>query len=81
MPAVDPLSEAEVRVTVFPSETALSLYCATSPERATFEGVFSSPAGTFTKLSALLSVIVMAVVRSYVFVAATMRDPLMVNGR
>ena len=75
------MSEADVRLTVFPLETALSLYWATSEVSATFDGVFASPAGTFTKVSALLSVIEIAVVRSYVFVGAVTNEPPIVNGR
>ena len=81
MVAVVPAREADVSETVFPFATVLSPYWATRPESATFEGVLASPAGTLTNESALLSVKVIAVVRSYVFVNEVIREPPIVKGR
>ena len=81
MEAVVPVSDADVSDTVLPRAAVLSLYWATKPARATFDGVFASPAGTFTNTSALLSVMVLEVVRSYVFVEAVTKEPPIVSGR
>ena len=75
------MSDAEVRETVLFVAAPLSAYCATSPVSATFDGVFASPSGTLRSTSALLSVMVLDVVRSYVFVDAVTNEPPIVSGR
>ena len=76
-----PVSDAEVSETALFVATVLLVYCATNPARATFDGLFASPPGTLSSDRALLSVMVLDVVRSYIFVEATINEPSMVSGR
>ena len=64
-----------------PVPTFLSEYVALRDASATFAALFASPAGTFTRVNWVLSVIAEAVVWLYVFVGETTRAPPMVSGR
>ena len=81
MVEVVPVRAAVATMTVFPIPTFLESYVAVSEVNATFVASFASPAGTFTRVSRDVSVIVAAFERLYTFVLVTLNVPPMVNGR